>query len=648
MAGYTQHHATCKPQKPHITPPFFFKNASFCSLALILFLCTFSYLFGVWQHGGNITLRTRTATQTANTVVSFPCNPSSSGKDEKLEKSLDFSSHHVADDDTTVLSSETKAYPPCNASLSEYTPCEDAKRSLKFKRRRLIYRERHCPAKDEVLKCRIPAPHGYKSPFPWPKSRDYAWYANVPHKHLTVEKAVQNWIRYEGERFKFPGGGTMFPNGADAYIDDIGKLINLKDGSIRTAVDTGCGVASWGAYLLSRNILTMSFAPRDTHEAQVQFALERGVPALVGVIASKRLPYPSRAFDMAHCSRCLIPWAESDGQYLIEVDRILRPGGYWILSGPPINWRKYWKGWERTKEDLSDEQTRIENVAKSLCWKKFVEKGDIAIWQKPLNHLNCKVNRKITQNPPLCPAQDPDKAWYTNLETCLTNLPEVSRNQEVAGGKLAKWPDRLNAIPPRISRGTVEGVTAETFQEDIQLWNRRLSYYKTVNNQLAQPRRYRNLLDMNAYLGGFAAALVDDPVWVMNVVPVQTKVNTLGVIYERGLIGTYQDWCEAMSTYPRTYDLIHADSVFSLYESRCEMEDILLEMDRVLRPEGSVIIRDDVDLLVKIKRITDGLNWDSQIIDHEDGPLERQKLLFAVKSYWAAPADSDHSRIKTS
>jgi Putative S-adenosyl-L-methionine-dependent methyltransferase len=52
----------------------------------------------------------------------------------------------------------------------------------------------------------------------------------------------------------------------------------------------------------------MSFAPRDTHEAQVQFALERGVPAMIGVLASNRLPYPSRAFDMAHCSRCLIPW----------------------------------------------------------------------------------------------------------------------------------------------------------------------------------------------------------------------------------------------------------------------------------------------------------------------------------------------------
>lgn len=68
------------------------------------------------------------------------------------------------------------------------------------------------------------------------------------------------------------------------------------------------------------------------------------------------------------------------------------------------------------------------------------------------------------------------------------------------------------------------------------------------------------------------------------------------------------------------------------------MEDILLEMDRVLRPEGSVIFRDDVDSVIKIKNIIDGLDWDSQIVDHEDGPHQREKLLFAVKKYWTAPA----------
>lgn len=55
----------------------------------------------------------------------------------------------------------------------------------------------------------------------------------------------------------------------------------------------------------------MSFAPRDSHEAQVQFALERGIPAIIGVLGTVKLPYPSRAFDMAHCSRCLINWSKN-------------------------------------------------------------------------------------------------------------------------------------------------------------------------------------------------------------------------------------------------------------------------------------------------------------------------------------------------
>lgn len=60
----------------------------------------------------------------------------------------------------------------------------------------------------------------------------------------------------------------------------------------------------------------MSVAPRDTHEAQVQFALERGVPAMIGVIGSLRLTFPARAFDMAHCSRCLIPWYAYGKHYI--------------------------------------------------------------------------------------------------------------------------------------------------------------------------------------------------------------------------------------------------------------------------------------------------------------------------------------------
>ena len=189
-------------------------RTKFYTISLILFLCVSSYFLGLRQR------------QPSSAAI-LPC--------------------------TTTLQNITitaaKPFPACGLVYSEYTPCEDTQRSLKFSRDRLIYRERHCPEKEEALKCRIPAPPGYRNPFAWPVSRDLAWYVNVPHKDLTVEKAVQNWIRYEGETFRFPGGGTMFPDGADANIDNIGKLINLKDGSIRTAIDTGCGVTILNSYL---------------------------------------------------------------------------------------------------------------------------------------------------------------------------------------------------------------------------------------------------------------------------------------------------------------------------------------------------------------------------------------------------------------
>ena len=92
----------------------------------------------------------------------------------------------------------------------------------------------------------------------------------------------------------------------------------------------------------------------------------------------------------------------------MEVDRILRPGGYWILSGPPINWNTHFEGWKRTTEDLKQEQDEIKDISKCLCWKKIVEKNDLEIWQKPTNHINCTKTRKVFKVPPMCQDGNPD------------------------------------------------------------------------------------------------------------------------------------------------------------------------------------------------------------------------------------------------
>lgn len=53
----------------------------------------------------------------------------------------------------------------------------------------------------------------------------------------------------------------------------------------------------------------------------------------------------------------------------------------------------------------------------------------------------------------------------------------------------------------------------------------------------------RNVLDMNAHLGGFNSALLEagKSVWVMNVVPTIGH-NYLPLILDRGFVGVLHDW----------------------------------------------------------------------------------------------------------
>jgi hypothetical protein len=69
-------------------------------------------------------------------------------------------------------------------------------------------------------------------------------FRNVPYDWINKQKSNQHWLKKEGEKFFFPGGGTMFPNGVGKYVDLMEDLIpEMKDGTIRTAIDTGCGVS---------------------------------------------------------------------------------------------------------------------------------------------------------------------------------------------------------------------------------------------------------------------------------------------------------------------------------------------------------------------------------------------------------------------
>ncbi|KAL1329581.1 probable methyltransferase PMT13 isoform X1 [Arachis ipaensis] len=527
----------------------------------------------------------------------------------------------------------------CPADMVDHMPCEDPRLNSQLSREMNYYRERHCPPPEDTPLCLVPPPTGYRIPVQWPESLHKIWHDNMPHNKIAERKGHQGWMKLEGPHFIFPGGGTMFPDGAEQYIEKLGQYIPISGGTLRTALDMGCGVASFGGYLLSQNILTMSFAPRDSHKSQIQFAVERGVPALVAMLGTRRLPFPAFGFDLVHCSRCLIPFTAYNATYFIEVDRLLRPGGYVVISGPPVQWPKQDKEW-------SD----LQAVARALCYELIAVDGNTVIWKKPTGDL-CFPNQNEFGLELCDDSDDPSYAWYFKLKKCVTKPPLVKG--EYAIGTIPKWPERLTAIPPR---STLLKNGADVYEADTKRWVRRVAYYKhSLNIKLGTPA-IRNVMDMNALFGGFAAALKSDPVWVMNVVPAR-KPSTLDVVFDRGLIGVYHDCfqrvivldlrrfvivlrCEPFSTYPRTYDLIHVAGIESLTKDpasgkrRCNLVDLMVEIDRILRPEGTVVVRDIPEAIDKVARIARAVRWRPTIYDKEPESHGRDKILVATKTFW--------------
>ncbi|XLV01363.1 hypothetical protein S245_015700 [Arachis hypogaea] len=534
----------------------------------------------------------------------------------------------------------------CNTTAgADYIPCLDNEKAIKRLRstKHFEHRERHCP--EDAPTCLVPLPQGYKKPVEWPHSREKIWYHNVPHVKLAQVKGHQNWVKVSGEYLTFPGGGTQFIHGALHYIDFLQQAeAGIGWGKhTRVILDVGCGVGSFGGYLFERDVIAMSLAPKDEHEAQVQFALERGIPAISAVMGSQRLPFPSRAFDLLHCARCRVPW-HADGMFnhflsffmhacltcklsflggmlLLELNRLLRPGGYFVWSATPV--------YQKLPEDVHiwEEMTAL---TKTMCWelvtinKDELNRVGAAFFRKPTSN-QCYEQREQNQ-PPLCKDDDdPNAAWYVTLQACMHKVPV---NKAERGAKWPEaWPARLHKTPYWLNDSQT-GIYGKPASQDFAADNDR---WKNVVDELSNAgitwSGVRNIMDMRAVYGGFAAALKDLPVWVFNVVNVDAP-DTLPIIYERGLFGIYHDWCESFSTYPRTYDILHADHLFSKLKERCKLVPVMAEVDRILRPEGKLIVRDEASTIGEIEALLKSLQWEITVSKKQEG------FLCAKKGHW--------------
>lgn len=60
----------------------------------------------------------------------------------------------------------------------------------------------------------------------------------------------------------------------------------------------------------------------------------------------------------------------------------------------------------------------------------------------------------------------------------------------------------------------------------------------------------------------------------------------------------------------------------------------MVEMDRLLRPSGTVVLRDSSEVLDKVGLIARGIRWKVTVYDTEPESNGREKVLIATKRFW--------------
>jgi hypothetical protein len=85
-------------------------------------------------------------------------------------------------------------------------------------------------------------------------------------------------------------------------------------------------------------------------------------------------------------------------------------------------------------------------------------------------------------------------------------------------------------------------------------------------------------------------------------------------------------WCKSVSTFYRSQTFL----TLPIFSCRCNLENLVLEMDRILRPEGWAIFRDKVETLSTVQETLRSLHWEVRLSYEQ----QNEQLLVAQKTFW--------------
>ncbi|GAB4829056.1 hypothetical protein Ancab_018717 [Ancistrocladus abbreviatus] len=310
----------------------------------------------------------------------------------------------------------------CGKERENFVPCYNTSANLLSGLKDGEEFDRHCELSRNEEWCLIRPPKDYKIPLRWPAGRDVIWSGNVKitkDQFLSSGSMTKRMMLLEENQITFHSDDGLIFDGVKDYSRQIAEMIGLSSDSdflqagVQTVLDIGCGFGSFGAHLVSLKLMVVCIAAYEVTGSQVQLALERGLPAMIGNFISRQLPYPSLSFDMVHCAQCGIDWDDKDGLFIFEVDRLVKPGGYFVLTSPTSKSRG---SFLTTRK--GNMLTPVEEFTQKICWTLLDQQDETFIWQKTAD-THCHVSRK--QGPVLlCNKEHDSQSYYYPLVSCIS------------------------------------------------------------------------------------------------------------------------------------------------------------------------------------------------------------------------------------
>ncbi|KAL6294820.1 hypothetical protein ACE6H2_002962 [Prunus campanulata] len=208
---------------------------------------------------------------------------------------------------------------------------------------------------------------------------------------------------------------------------------------------------------------------------------------MIGNFITRQLPYPALSFEMVHCAQCGIVWDKKDWMLLLEVDWVLKPGDYFVLTSSAT------QPFGSSLSMKNSMLTPMEESTPKICWTL------------KLSNMKLLSGRKLWILIAIHLGVQPDD-FFEDLQIWRSALKNY-------------W----SLLTPLIFSDHLKRPGDE--------------------DPLSPLNMIRNVMDMSAHYGGLNAAFLEErkSVWVMNLVPVNAPY-TLPLILDQGFAGVLHDW----------------------------------------------------------------------------------------------------------